>query len=512
MISVPPDIPSRILGCWLGKSIGGTLGLPAEGRMDRLNFTFYDPVPTIAPPNDDLELQLVWLDLVEKLPGSGRVALTQDDFARAWLENLHYMWDEYGRCRWNLRRGVPAREAGVFENHFVSGMGSPIRSEFWACLFPGDAHSAAHYAALDATLDHGVEGIAGEVLFAAMQAHVAGGRSVAGAIAAARALIPAGCETARAAALVIDDHAAGVETWASREKLLAAHGNDNFTHAPLNVALTIWALLHGGGDFEKSILLAVNGGYDTDCTAATVGATIGLALGADAIPARWVAPIGDGVFIGPGIQGIKAPRTLGELTARTAALIGKLAPHAAAPDWAALTRPPATALAALPGTIRIQPAATGAAAPAGVPAPADVPVAAAVPADAPAAVVWANGELPSAVKAAGGASWDWTPATGESRLLVCLARAGAKLYIDDRLVIDCPAGLPYVPATHRAPDKSRGTFTPVAGRVHRVRVELASRDPEQEVSVILIYPDRHIAPWTTLEIPHLANLPAPVKA
>ncbi|EIQ00607.1 ADP-ribosylglycohydrolase [Opitutaceae bacterium TAV1] len=490
MKSSSSDIKTRILGCWLGKSVGGTLGLPAEGRMDRLNFTFYDPVPTIAPPNDDLELQLVWLDLVEKLPGSAQVALTQEDFARAWLENLHYMWDEYGRCRWNLRRGVAARDAGVFENHFVSGMGSPIRSEFWACLFPGDAHSAAHYAALDATLDHGVEGIAGEVLFAAMQAHVAGGRSVADAIAAARPLIPADSETARAAALVLDDHAAGVETWASREKLLAAYGNDNFTHAPLNVALTLWALLHGGGDFEKSILLAVNGGYDTDCTAATVGATIGLALGADAIPARWVAPIGDGVFIGPGIQGIKAPQTLGELTARTAALIGKLAPHAAAPDWAALTRPPATDLAALPGTLRIQPAATTAGA---------------------ASVAWANGELPSAVKAAGGASWDWTPATGEPRLLVCLARAGARLYIDDRLVVDCPAGLPYVPATHRAPDKSKGTFTPVAGRVHRVRVELASRDPEQEASVILIYPNRHIAPWTTEEIPHLANLPAPVK-
>jgi hypothetical protein len=43
------NLKSRIHGCWLGKSIGGTLGLPAEGRMERLNFSFYDPVPTIAP-------------------------------------------------------------------------------------------------------------------------------------------------------------------------------------------------------------------------------------------------------------------------------------------------------------------------------------------------------------------------------------------------------------------------------------------------------------------------------
>ncbi|RRJ95837.1 ADP-ribosylglycohydrolase [Opitutaceae bacterium TAV4] len=481
-----PDIQSRILGCWLGKSVGGTLGLPAEGRMDRLSFTFYDPVPTIAPPNDDLELQLVWLDLVGKLKGSSNVALTLSDFARAWLENLHYMWDEYGRCRWNLRRGVPVNEVGVFENHFVSGMGSPIRSEIWACLFPGDAASAAYYASLDAALDHGVEGIAGEVLFAAMQAHVAGGKSVAESIALARPLIPADCETTRAVALVIDDHAAGAEAWASREKLLAAHGNDNFTHAPLNVALTIWALLHGGGDFEKSILLAVNGGYDTDCTAATVGATIGLALGDKAIPARWVAPIGDGVFIGPGIQGINAPTTLGELTRRTAALIGKLAPHPAALDWAALTRPPATDVTRLPGTIKIRPLGA--------------------PADGSADIAWANGELPAAVKAAGGATWDWTPASGEKRLIVNLARKGARLFVDEKLVVDCPAGVPYVPAVHRPAEASRGSIVPEAGRVHRVRVELLSRDPKQDASVILAYPNRHIAPWTTAEIPHLARL------
>ena len=178
MTSTPSSLSlrSRIFGCWLGKSIGGTLGLPVEGKMDRLHFTFYDPVPTIAPPNDDLELQLVWLHLIETLQDG---TLTQQHFADAWLNHLHYMWDEYGRCRWNLRRGVPVAAVGTFENNFVSGMGSPIRSEIWACLFPGEPASAAYYAALDASLDHGVEGIAGEVLLAVMQSLVATGMSVA---------------------------------------------------------------------------------------------------------------------------------------------------------------------------------------------------------------------------------------------------------------------------------------------------------------------------------------------
>ena len=445
--------------------------------MERLHLTFYDPVPTSAPPNDDLELQLVWLDLVEK----GGSTLTQANFGKAWQDHLHYMWDEYGRARWNLRRGVPVESVGTFENHFHAGMGSPIRSEIWACLFPGDPDSAAHYASLDASLDHGAEGIAGEVLFAAMQSEVAAGRNIEAAITLAMRYIPADCETAQAVAFIRESHRNGVPAWDCWKELLPRHGSENFTHAPLNVALTIWALWYGEGDFEKSILLAVNGGYDTDCTAATVGATLGFILCRAGIPPRWIEPIGEGVFVGAGIQGISAPETLTELTRRTVALIGKLEPKKwDAGFWAKTI--PAVELADLPGTIQLTP--FGASEP----------------------VLWANGELPPEIKMAGGAHWIWEVSTDELRAILCLVRAGAKLFMDDRLVIECPAGLPYVPATHRSPEGSGVRFRPGKGS-HRMRLELGSTDSGQEASLILAYPDLHIAPWTRDELPMRAQLP-----
>jgi ADP-ribosylglycohydrolase len=472
------SIKSRIHGCWLGKSIGGTLGLPAEGKMERLNYVYFDPVPTIAPPNDDLELQLVWLHLVENAASS----LTQTDFAKAWIEHIHYMWDEYGRCRWNLRRGVPVENVGTFENHFVSGMGSPIRSEIWACLFPGDPGSAAHYAALDATLDHGTEGIAGEVFFAVMQSVVAAGENLEKAFQLALSYIPKESETAQAIGFVLESHTAQKMAWDCWKELLTLHGSENFTHTPLNVALTIWALLYGEGDFEKSILLAVNAGYDTDCTAATVGATLGLELGADRIPSRWIEPIGEGVFVGPGIRGIVAPTSLQELTERTTALIGKLAPQ----EWDGslwYTSAPPVDLSRLPGTLFL------------------------TPLDGSGAVVWANGELPNQVKTAGGARWTWHVTTDEPREIICLAREGAKLFVDDALVIECPPRLPYVPATHRSSEGSRILFHPTVG-IHEVRLDLGSTSPEQEASVILAYPNLHIAPWVSPELPHAAILPS----
>ena len=447
--------------------------------MERLYLTFYDPVPTVAPPNDDLELQLVWLHLAEKAGPS----LSQADFAQAWLDHIHYMWDEYGRTRWNLRRGVPVESVGSFENPFHAAMGSPIRSEIWACLFPGDPDSAAHYAALDASLDHGTEGIAGEVLFAAMQSEVAAGKTIEAAITLALRYIPKESETACAIGFILQSHRAGMAEWDCWKELLARHGSENFTHAPLNVALTIWALWYGGGDFEKSILLAANGGYDTDCTAATVGATLGFILGTDGIPARWIEPIGEDVLVGPGIVGISAPKTLTELTERTLDLIGKLESKVWDGSIWNLSLPPVD-LVSLPGTIPIT-------------LPGQIHP-----------LFWANGELPDEVKQAGGARWTWHATTDEPREIICLAREGARLFLDGKLIIECPSGLPYVPATHRSAEGSRIRVAPGAG-AHEVRLELNSSDPRQDASIILAYPNLHICPWTKEELPHEARLAVP---
>ena len=122
-------------------------------------------------------------------------------------------------------------------------------------------------------------------------------------------------------------------------------------------------------------------------------------------------------------------------------------------------------------------------------------------------VPWANGELPEEIKRKGGGSWTWRIDEDASRRIICLARDGARLFLDDQLVVECPAGLPYVPATHRAPRESRVDLEMTAG-VHRVRVELNSFDPRQDASVILAYSNLHICPWTNDELPYAADLPS----
>ncbi len=469
------SLESRVLGAWRGKSAGGTLGLPAEGRTERQHYQFYDPIPTVVPPNDDLELQLVWLDKMENHTGP----VTIETLVDAWRAHIHYMWDEYGRARWNIRRGVPAALNGIYENPFASGMGSPIRSEVWAIIAAGNPDLAERYAKLDSMIDHGSEGVAGEVFLTVLQALVLGGADLPEAMEAAWARVDPATETRRALDLVFASHKRGMDCWATHGLLLKEYPNDNFTHAPLNVALTLWAILFGNGDFEATILLGVNGGYDTDCTAASAGAVLGFLHGAERLPEKWIAPLGDAVAVGPGIIGIRAPRTLQELTERSLALHARVRDLTPVLPEKSIQIP---ALQSLPGSIMM------------IAGNAEVP--------------WANGELPTEVKATGRATWQWRPGHDINKpfKVIALAREGCRLWINGQQVIECPAGVPYVPATHRSAQDSHALFVPDQ-ESYEVRLELNSANPWQEATVLLADNALHIAPWDGTALPHRAELP-----
>lgn len=54
--------------------------------------------------------------------------------------------------------------------------------------------------------------------------------------------------------------------------MLANFGHPDASKAVQNLGITILSLLYGEKDFGKTQLIALNCGYDTDCTCATAGA------------------------------------------------------------------------------------------------------------------------------------------------------------------------------------------------------------------------------------------------
>ena len=317
---VAASLRSQIRACWLGKNVGGTLGGPHEGKSGPLELRFYDPVPDGMMPNDDLDLQLVWLYHLRR---EGVREVTPDLLAEAWERHVRFPFDEYGYGLRNAHLGIRGAERGAVDNWFGEGMGAAIRSELWACLCPGNPARAAGFAWADAVTDHSGDGVWAEVFFAALQAAAFGGGEVEALIGEAERFLPRE-STLRAA--IVDCVAlwqASGDWLTVRDQLFVRYYNGNFTHVVVNVAFTLLGWLAGRGDFGRSLCIAVNCGLDTDCTGATLGALMGIHR-PECITDDWLAPIGEEIVVSPEIVGIDAPATVDELVAQTLELKDQL--------------------------------------------------------------------------------------------------------------------------------------------------------------------------------------------
>ena len=139
-------------------------------------------------------------------------------------------------------------------------------------------------------------------------------------------MVPPRSRLADALRLVDALHAQGLEWEAARERLEEELGALSWVHAINNAALVAAALLWGEGDFSRTIGLAVQGGWDTDCNGATAGSVFGALHGTKALPAHWIEPLHDRVE--SGLFGLRDLR-ITALAARTGALARARAAQAA---------------------------------------------------------------------------------------------------------------------------------------------------------------------------------------
>ena len=311
------ELSDRVFACFLGKSIGGTLGMPDEGNRSTHNYTFFDPVPTEPAANDDLDLQLLWLKaLQERGP-----RITALDLGEYWLKYVPVDWNEYGVGKANMRDGfMPPVSGQVRNQRWRDSNGAWIRSEIWACVAPGCPWLAAKYAWEDACVDHGAgEGTWAEVFTATLEsaAFVESDRDRL--IEIGLSYIPTDCKVAASIRAAIAAWRSGLDLMAAREAVVEASASTGWFMAPQNVAFVILGWLYGEGDFGKSICAAVNCGDDTDCTGATLGSLLGILGGTAAIPEEWRRPVGEEIR-NVAISGSDPPKTLSDLTEQVVAM------------------------------------------------------------------------------------------------------------------------------------------------------------------------------------------------
>jgi hypothetical protein len=107
------EFRDKVLACWLGKNIGGTLGMPFEGKTDVNDLTFYTNLKEGEPAaNDDLDLQILWLKAMEE----NQARVDAYTLGQYWLKYVPVDWNEYGIGKANLARGLMPPLSGEFGN------------------------------------------------------------------------------------------------------------------------------------------------------------------------------------------------------------------------------------------------------------------------------------------------------------------------------------------------------------------------------------------------------------
>lgn len=270
----------KVHGCWYGKCLGGAAGAPLEGVKKLNNINDFTEVFNPDLPNDDLDLQLLWADVLEKKGYN----ITSCDLADAWIEKCWYPFSEYGYFMKNYMRGIKPPYSGIVNNRFFKeGMGCPIRSEIWGILCAGKPELAKKYAYLDACLDHSENSVYAEQFLACVEAMAFYEDDILKLVKNGMEFIPKESRLYEAFSFIIDKFSDG-EAWIKvRQEMLNKYGHPDFTNVVQNLGMVLISLLYGDCDMRKTINIALQCGFDTDCTCASAASIIGIIKGYNAL-------------------------------------------------------------------------------------------------------------------------------------------------------------------------------------------------------------------------------------
>ncbi len=314
----------RIYGAWLGRVAGCVLGKPLQMGWSKSQVRQYlqltnsypltdyvsrlvSPPPNFdlaphaagcfggeihgAPCDDDTDLTLLSLHILETCG----LDFKTTDVATAWLTHLPYFGLHiaeravYRNLVWN----VHPEESAVFVNPEREYDGSRTRADLYGYIAPGQPEWAAALAYKDAALSHTKNGVYSAMLMAAMLAWAFVTDDMVDIVRVGLSEIPRHCRLAEAVNAVLAAYRSGDDWEQAYDQLILRCGVYSPLHAINNTAWVVLALLYGGGDFTRTLGLAVACGMDTGSNAASVGSVMGLRSAAAHIPPQWTAPLED---------------------------------------------------------------------------------------------------------------------------------------------------------------------------------------------------------------------------
>ncbi|MBQ7010219.1 MAG: ADP-ribosylglycohydrolase family protein [Clostridia bacterium] len=347
-----PDA-DKITGAWYGRICGCMLGKTVEGvrthelipfLKDSENYPMHRYIYSTDMEKTDLSkykygfASRAFADKINGMPvddDTNYLVLAQliierygrdfspFDVSRAWLDrqkkDAYCTAERVAFC--NFVKGYAPPASAVYKNPYREWIGAQIRGDYFGYINPGNPEKAAEMAWRDASISHTKNGIYGEMFVSAMLAVAAVRNDMREIVLGGLDYVPRTSRLYEAISTILSLHKAGTsekecfEYIHSKYDENTAHG---WCHTIPNAMIVAAALLYGNGDYGRSICMAVQTGFDTDCNGATVGSVIGMARGIDCIDKCWTDPI----------NGILHTSIFGVGTVKIADMIEKTLKHA----------------------------------------------------------------------------------------------------------------------------------------------------------------------------------------
>ena len=321
------ELEKKIHGAWMGRVAGCLLGKPVEGmhtyhihkvlkRSDNFPLKRYIAKTDLGEeilndPNSQWIVNKPWIDTVSYMPFDddtnytvmGQLIIERygKDFnpyhvVDIWLKlqpKESYCTAERVAFK-NFMMGYRPPYSAEYQNPYREWIGAQIRGDYFGYVNPGKPEVAAKMAYNDACISHIKNGIYGEMFASAMIAAAAVCDTAEEIILAGLGEIPKTSRLYESVMTVLNMYKEGKNSQECYDYIHSKWDEKNghdWCHTISNAMIVAYALLWGENDFGKSICMAVEIGFDTDCNGATVGSIMGMKNGIGSIDEYWQKPI-----------------------------------------------------------------------------------------------------------------------------------------------------------------------------------------------------------------------------
>ncbi|HCK98724.1 MAG TPA: hypothetical protein DHW42_01270 [Candidatus Marinimicrobia bacterium] len=301
---------SKMKAGWLGQMAGVGWGAPTEFTYCAMIIPA-DKVPVWEPHmlnqqyQDDIYVEMTFLKTLEDYGFDVSIRQAGIDFA-----NSRYMlWHANKNGRYNLRAGIAPPYSGHPQyNAHADDIDYQIEADYSGLIAPGLPQTVVELGEKFGRLMNYGDGLYGGQFVGTMYAEAFFETDILKIIEAGLRCIPAESQYAEAIRDVLNWHKADPDDWKKTWQLIenkynldpnyrrfSCTGTDASFNidAKINGAYIVMGLLYGEGDMDRTIIIAMRCGQDSDCNPSNAGGILATSLGIENLPDKYKIGIDD---------------------------------------------------------------------------------------------------------------------------------------------------------------------------------------------------------------------------